>query len=179
MKKIFILMFLLSGLIYSNSLSKINSLEAKVSEKTFVNKNNKEKKYSFLMKYPDKVYKEMISPKLNAGEKSIYNGNKKKVYYPLLNDSFIEEIDSDENYILQAIKAIKEGKKTFVLEKNEIKEFNLDEDIKIMFSDYKSLDGLKFPHTIEIYENNRLMSQLVFSDVKINKNIDEKVFIIK
>lgn len=179
MRKILILFFMISGLVLGNSLSKINTLEARVSEKTFVNKSSREKVYKFQMKYPDKVYKEMISPKLNVGETYIYNGNSKKVYYPLLGQSFLESIDEDENYILQAIRAIKEGKKTYTLEKNEIKEFSLEQGITIKFLNYKRIDGLNFPTRVEIYENKRLISQLNFSDVKINKNINDNIFSLR
>lgn len=179
MKKVLIVFLMITSFIFSNSLSKINSIQAKVNEKTFVNKNTKEKIYTFQMKYPDKVYKEIISPKLNLGEKYIYNGKKKQVFYPLLGDSFIEDIDEDENYILQAIKAIKDGRKTFTLENNEIKNLDMGDGINITFSGYKNFDGINFPSQVEIFDGKRLVSQLFFSEIKINKTIDDKIFIIK
>jgi len=179
MKKILLSFLLITSFIYCNSLSKISSIQAKVSEQTFINKNSKEKIYTFQMKYPDKVYKEILAPKLNIGEKYIYNGKKKQVFYPLLGDSFIEEINDDENYILQAIKAIKDGRKTFTLENNEIKELNMGDGITIVFSAYKTYDTLSFPNKVEIFEGKRLVSQLLFSEIKINKVIDDKIFNIK
>ena len=125
MKKLLIMMIVINTFVFSNSLSKISSLTAKINEKTVVNKNKKEKSYSFSMKYPDKAYKEMLSPKINVGEKYVYNGKKKLVYYPLLKDKFIEDIDEEENYILQAIKEIKLGKKPMIIENSEVKELNL------------------------------------------------------
>lgn len=179
MKKILMAFLVITSFIYCNSLSKINSIQAKVTEQTFINKNNKEKVYTFQMKYPDKVYKEMLAPKINIGEKYIYNGKKKQVFYPLLGDSFIEEIDEDENYILQAIKAIKDGRKTFTLENNEIKTLDMGDGITITFSTYKTFDNLNFPSKVEVFDGKRLMSKLVFSEVKINKVIDDKIFNIK
>lgn len=179
MKKILIIMLVLGSYLFANSLSKIESMSAQVKENTIVNKNKKEKTYSFTMKYPDKVYKEMISPKINAGEKYIYNGTKKLVYYPLLKDKFIEEIDDNENYILQAIKAIKSGKSKMTLEKKEIKELKLDDGVRILFYDYKKIDGLNFPHKVEIYEGKSLYSTLVFSGVKLNQKVEDKIFNLK
>ncbi len=176
MKKLLIMMIVINTFVFSNSLSKISSLTAKINEKTVVNKNKKEKSYSFSMKYPDKAYKEMLSPKINVGEKYVYNGKKKLVYYPLLKDKFIEDIDEEENYILQAIKEIKLGKKPMIIENGEVKELNLGDGTRIVFYDYKKVDGVKFPHKIEVYENKTLYSTLLFSEVKINKNIDDKVF---
>lgn len=176
MKKLLILMMMINTFVFSNSLSKINNLTAKVNEKTIVNKNKKEKSYSFSMKYPDKAYKEMLSPKINVGEKYVYNGNKKLVYYPLLKNTFIEDIDEDENYILQAIKEIKLGKKSMKIENDEVKELNLGDGTRIVFYDYKKIDGVNFPHKVEVYEGKSLYSTLLFSEVKINKNIDDKVF---
>jgi len=179
MKKILMTFLVITSFIYCNSLSKINSIQAKVTEQTFINKNTKEKVYTFQMKYPDKVYKEMLSPKINIGEKYIYNGKKKQVFYPLLGDSFIEEIDEDENYILQAIKAIKDGRKTFTLENNEIKTLDMGDGITITFSAYKVFDNLNFPLKVEVFDGKRLVSKLVFSEIKINKVIDDKIFNIK
>jgi outer membrane lipoprotein-sorting protein len=178
--KRFLMLFLVMGtFVFGNSLSKINTLEAKVTEKTYINKNSKEKVYKFQMKYPDKVYKEMLSPKINLGETYTYNGNKKRVYYPMLKESFFETITEDENYILQAIKAIKQGNKNYTLEKKEIKEFDLGEGIKIVFLSYKKFDGVNFPTKVEVYENKRMISELLFSDVKINKNMADSIFNIK
>mgnify|MGYP003591228804 CR=1 FL=1 len=176
MKKLVILMMMINVFVFSNSLSKINSLTAKVNEKTIVNKNKKEKSYSFIMKYPDKAYKEMLSPKINVGEKYIYNGKKKMVYYPLLKNKFIEDIDEDENYILEAIKEIKLGRKSMKLENDEVKELNLGDGTRIVFYDYKKVDGINFPSKVEVYEGKNLYSTLVFSEVKINKNVDDEIF---
>ena len=98
------------------------------------------------------------------------------MYYPLLKDKFIEDIDEEENYILQAIKEIKLGKKPMIIENSEVKELNLGDGTRIVFYDYKKVDGVKFPHKIEVYEGKNLYSTLLFSEVKINKNIDDKVF---
>lgn len=179
MKRFLMLFLVMVTFVFANSLSKIDTLEAKVTEKTYVNKNSKEKVYKFQMKYPDKVFKEILSPKINFGETYTYNGNKKKVYYPMLKESFYETITEDENYILQAIKAIKQGNKNYTLEKKEIKEFDLGEGIKIIFLSYKKFDGLNFPTKVEIYENKRLISELSFNDVKINKNMSDSLFTIK
>lgn len=176
MKKLLMLMIIINTFVFSNSLSKINTLTAKVNEKTIINKNKKEKSYSFGMKYPDKAYKEMLSPKINAGEKYIYNGKKKLVYYPLLKDKFIEDIDENENYILQAIKEIKVGKKLMVIESDEVKELDLGDGTRIVFYDYQKIDGLNFPSKVEIYEGKNLYSTLLFSEVKINKSINDEVF---
>ena len=104
MKKLLIMMIVINTFVFSNSLSKISSLTAKINEKTVVNKNKKEKSYSFSMKYPDKAYKEMLSPKINVGEKYVYNGKKKLVYYPLLKDKFIDMNTSKVNQFKTEIK---------------------------------------------------------------------------
>lgn len=179
MKKIIIIFILLTLSIYCNSLSKVNTLQAKVVEKTYINKNTKEKSYIFQLKYPDKAYKEILSPKINAGEKYIYNGKKKQVYYPLLGDTFIEDVDNDENYILQGIKLIKDGRKNYTEENGEISIVDMGDGISLNFSNYKVVDNINFPHKVEIYEGKRLISQLEFSEVKVNKSLDDKQFIIK
>lgn len=176
MKKLVLLMIIVCNFTFSNSFDRINSLSAKISEKTVANKNIKEKAYIFQMKYPNKVYKEMISPKINLGEKYVYNGNKKSVYYPLLKESFKEEINADENYILQAIKVIKEGKNKLILVNNEVKEVKFGDGIKAVFSEYKNIDEMNFPFKVMIYQDEVLYSTLYFADVKINSPIDEKIF---
>ncbi|WP_068267929.1 hypothetical protein [Caviibacter abscessus] len=92
----------------------------------FVNKNfnavitettkNKVKEYK--IKYTqDKITLEVLKPDLNKGEIYTYFGNKKYIYYKLL-DQTVEQtltsVDSDIIFILKEIRSIKENKNVVI-----------------------------------------------------------------
>ncbi len=176
LKKIFLMMVILNVITFANSLSQINDFSAKVKETVIDNKNKKEKTYNLMIEYPWKAYKEMLLPQMNKGEKYIYNGDKKSIYYPLLKNTITEKVSSEDNYILQAIAEIKKGNKSIVLKDKEINSIVLSGGVKVVFSSYKKEGKLKFPSKVEIYQDGVLYSTLTFTDVKINKGINDSYF---
>lgn len=171
MKKIFIFYFLLSVFCFSKGFESINSLEAKVEEKTFINGQWKTKLYNFRMKYPNCVFKETLEPELNKGEKVLYKEGKKYIYYPIFDEVFDEEIDGEENYILSSIKLIKEKK-----EKEKIFELVLESGISLFFYDYVSYNDVYFPKKVEAYDQGEKISEIYFENVIINKKYEENDF---
>ena len=173
----YILFFLIFCLgIFSKSFESIETLNSIIREKTYINGQWRDKKYYISLVYPDKVYKEMLEPKLNLGEKIIYLENYKWVYYPIFDEIYKEKLDGEENYVLSAIKNIKEGigNKTYM--DNRIINLELNEEIKLIFEKYILIDDIEFPTEIQVYERNNLIALLYFDNVEINKSYNENLF---
>lgn len=172
MKKlsIFIFTLLLTISTFAAYFESVEKFSAEVSEETFYNKEKKLKKYKLKIEFPDKVYKEMLFPELNAGEKYLYNGNVKLTYYPILEETIEEEIDDDENAILRTLKDIKNDNEEIVkVEQNgKLEKMIYNDGYEVQFSKYKNINDLEFPQLIEIYENGYLVSRLSLSNLSIN-----------
>ncbi len=193
-KSILFLIMLIFGItITAQDFTNIKNFSATVSEKTIVNKKERKKSYVLFVKFPDKIYKEMISPEINKGEIYIYNGNKKTVYIPLLDQKSEKEADSDENYIIKVIKNLREvdiSKLKSGVVKNEdgiykintstllIEEAVYDDNI-VKFLNYDKISGNNFPKKVEVYENGSLVSQIEFTNIKVNDGIEDKKFKLK
>lgn len=173
MKKILVLFTALSFLVFSKSFESIESIKAKVNEKTFVNGQWKEKIYNLKIKYPDFVLKEVIEPELNFGEKILYKYEKKYMYYPIFDEIFEEELDGEENYILATIRLIKEQNEE---EDVNITELVLDSGIKLVFRDYKLYGDIYFPKRVEAYDMDEKISEIYFDDVALNEEYEESDF---
>ncbi|TDT69149.1 hypothetical protein EV215_1491 [Hypnocyclicus thermotrophus] len=172
MKKIISIMFIVFNVfIYGKELINIKSFKSFVEEETFIEKNVKIKKYNLIVEFPDKLYKEVIYPEINKGEKYIYNNNVKKTYYPLL-EQYIEEPIEEDN-ILDYINFIKND---FDIEENINIKVEYDNGYSILIRDVEEIGGIKFPKLIEIYEKNIIIKKIRFFDIEIDKNIDENLF---
>lgn len=177
MKRLLLLFIVIIN--YSFAFENIQSLEAIVKEKTSINGEKKEKLYSLKIEMPDKVLKEMILPKLNKGEKFLYTGEKKTVFYPLLEQIIEEEITDDENYILKAIKKIKEGKNNIKNSSGLVSSVKLDEQLTVKFYKYIENDGVNFPKIVKVFDGENLVSEIYFEKYIINKKFDKKEFSIE
>ncbi len=138
--------------------------------------SGEKKKYLINIEYPDKVMKEVLEPELNKGEKILYNGNKKWMYYPLFGEAFEEELDGEENYLLKTMKNIREGVGERVEVKGKIESLKLDEQITLTFKNYKKIGEEYFPLEILVKDKGILISVIKFEKVSINHNLEEKVF---
>ena len=189
----FIIMFCIAATLCAKDFSDIKSFKVNVKEKSIVNKREKKKEYELTVKFPDKVLKEMKSPEVNKGEIYVYNGDKKTVYIPLLNQKSEKTIDEDENYIIKIMKEIRavniENAKNGVVEnENGIYKVDIEkkvviealcDDNRIVFSNFENINSINFPKKVEVYEKKSLVSAVEFSDIKINENTPDTLFQIK
>lgn len=164
-----IIMLIMSFAVFSNGFEKINTFGSRVEEETLVNGQWRRKVYNLKITYPDKVIKEILEPELNKGEKILYLNEKKSIYYPIFDEVFEEELDGEENYILSALKSIKNNEGKTVEKEGQITELLLTEDNLLKFYDYVSIDGVEFPEYIEVYDKDTLFSKIKFVDIEINK----------
>jgi outer membrane lipoprotein-sorting protein len=156
---------------FAGYFENVNEFSAEVKEKSFYNKSKKEKRYLLKIEFPDKVYKEMFFPTLNAGEKYYYNGEKKLTYYPILEEIIEERIDEDENAILKTLRDIKKDNEKIVkIEKNgELEKIIYVDGYEVHFFQYTMIGNLNFPLEIKIYDNGYLITELTLENVKINE----------
>jgi outer membrane lipoprotein-sorting protein len=195
MKKILLMFFFISSItVVSADFSEINTFSINVKERSIINKREKKKEYMLLVKFPDKVYKEMKKPNINNGEIYVYNGNKKTIYIPALKQKNTKEIEEDENFIISVMKDIKNidysKSKNGIVETKDAKfkvdikskkviEVEYKDGIKVVFENYKAVSEYNFPFKVTIYDSGIFASQLEFTDVKINNNIKDEIFLLK
>lgn len=179
MIKIILCFFILTFSFFSKSFESIETLNSIVIEKTHINGQWREKKYYISLVYPDKVYKETLEPKLNLGEKTIYLGNYKWVYYPIFDEVYKEKLDGEENYILSALKSVKNetGKRTY--KDSKIYSLWLSDGIKLIFEAYSLINSVYFPQKIQVYDGKNLISLIEFKDTEINENYNKHIFDVK
>lgn len=141
MKKILILTICLSMFSFSKSFVDKN-FNAKVYEVNIINGVKKEKTYD--LNYTiEKAQIKVLAPKLNEGEIYTYTVNEKTSYYPLLKQTVVTKLDSDEQTIFSILLKIRENKKhlesfdgyKFEYSNDKIKVITKD-DLKIQFSNY-------------------------------------------
>jgi outer membrane lipoprotein-sorting protein len=184
MKKIILFIFLLGiNLFASNTenFQKIDTLKAIVEETSRINNKEKTKKYEILLMLPDKMVKTMIFPETNQGEVYLYNGEKKTIYYPLLEQVIDEKITEDENYTLKFIRDLKKGNANskdvkFITNNGQIGEILYKDGMKIKFLEFSNIDGINFPTDIVIFDRDMEISHLKLKDIKINIPVSEKDF---
>ncbi|BDU50496.1 hypothetical protein [Haliovirga abyssi] len=196
MKKFKIIILLIVGFTitvnsFANTFFDINSLKAIVTEKRYMNKKTKIKKYKLKIKMPDKVLEIMEYPKINMGELYLYNKNEKRVYYPMLEQTVNEKIKDEENYVLNIFKAfnkiskekeLKEeffiGKTKFILNKlkNKVLKIKYETGVSIVFYNYEKVGGKTFPKNIKIFDGNSLISEIYFKNTIINSKISDLEF---
>lgn len=193
-KLILIILFSFSSLNFSADFADINTFSVNVKEKSIINKKEKNKEYFLSVKFPDKIYKEMKKPEINKGELYIYNGNKKTIYIPALKQKSTKEIEEDENFIIKVMKDMrninfskakngmietKESKYKVDSAARKVTEAEYDDGTKVVFENYKNILGYNFPLKVIIYDNGAFVSQLEFSNVQINLNVNDEIFILK
>lgn len=195
MKKIILILLLsVAALSFSADFADINTFSVSVKERSVINKKEKNKEYLLSVKFPDKVYKEMKKPEINKGELYVYNGNKKTIYIPALKQKSTKDIEEDENFIIKVMKDMKNinysKAKNSIIETKESKykvdtaakkvlEAEYDDGTKVVFENYKIISGYNFPLKVMIYDSGVFVSQLDFSNVQINLNMNDEIFILK
>ncbi len=195
MKKIIGMFFLIGTItMFCADFSEINTFSLSVKERSVINKKEKKKEYILSVKFPDKVYKEMKKPDINKGELYVYNGNKKTIYIPALNQKSTKEIDEDENFVIKVMKDMKmidySKAKNGVINTKEAKfqvetaskkviSAEYEDGIKVVFENYTLVSGYNFPTKTTIYDTGAFVSQLEFSNIKINNIIKDEMFILK
>lgn len=183
MKKLLIVLFILvQGLIFGTgkSLSDIKTLKFDVEEKTNIKSKKKELTYKIDFILPNKIKKEVISPKLNKGEIYIYDysTNKKSVYLPMFDEIKENEIVDDENRIIKAInKIIEEEKKNKNFkQKYDAKlsqTLDIDKQISINILTYLEVEAYIFPETVEIKDSGTKIADVKISNLQINPKLVE------
>ena len=192
MKKIiFIISFILAVSIFGADFSTIDTFSLDAKERSIINKKEKKKEYSLKVKFPDKIYKEMKKPDINRGELYIYNGNKKSIYIPALKQKNTKDVEEEENYIIKVMKDIKninyskakngiveieDGKFKVDAAAKKVLEAEYEDETKVVFEKYSEISGYNFPVKVVIYDKGAFLSQLDFSNIKINKKIGNEVF---
>lgn len=195
MKKLIgIFFFISTAIIFGADFSTINTFSINVKERSVINKREKKKEYMLSVKFPDKVYKEMKKPNINSGELYIYNGNKKTIYIPALNQKSTKNIEEDENFVISVMKDMKsldysKSKNGLITTKNakfkldisgkRVIEAEYEDGVRVLFESYKTVSEYNFPSKITIYDSGVFVSQLDFENIKININIKDEMFILK
>ncbi|NLK62458.1 MAG: hypothetical protein GX287_03310 [Fusobacteria bacterium] len=189
-KNILILFFIMCITTIANDFNKIDTFNLTIKEKRVINNTEKEKIYSLKSILPNIIIQEIMSPKINKGEKHIYKDNEKTTYIPMFNQKNTEKYNDEEFYIIKLIKDMKninieecEGNICKINDKIikinpetlDIDEIIYSENEKIVFSNYEITEsGIIFPFLIQIYDGNNIISELVIEEAFINVEIDEK-----
>lgn len=185
MKKIYILSLLfvinIITLASTKTLSDIESFQFNVREMTVINGKNRTKDYSVKGVLPDLIKKVILFPEENKGEIYIYNKNKKIIYLPLFEQSYEEELDEEENYIIKVIRDIKEKeqkdtkfKKDFY--SGKIKELKYESGLKIVFERLEDINGYYFPVQITVYDGKSKISEVMLKEIIINPKFQSEEF---
>ncbi len=185
MKKIYLLtFFFIINIIVSASgktLSEIKSFQFNAREVTSINGKNRVKDYSVKAVLPDLIKKEIIFPEENKGEIYIYNKDKKIVYLPLFDQSYEEELDDEENYIIKVIKDIKEKEQIDSKFKRDfysgkVKEISYESGLRIVFEKLEDIKGYYFPVQITVYDGEFKISEIMLKEIVINPEYQDEEF---
>jgi len=112
----------------------------------------------------------VFGPFLNAKKESLkYIGKEKidsKEYFKIAMDLGGQQtnlfFDSASNLLYKSSTAMEQGGQSFKLEN--------------VFKNYKDVNGVKIPHTLETVANGQVMATLEFKTVKTNAKLDQKLF---
>ncbi len=187
MKKILLIVFLLILCTLSfaevKSISNIDSFKFDAREITILNGKKRIKEYHVIAVLPDKIRKEITFPEENKGEVYIYDGPTKIVYLPLFEQSYKEQLDNEENYIIKVLRDLKakelsdpQFKKNFY--SGNIKELQYNGGLTIKFEKLEKVSNYYFPVKIAVYDNGSLISEVMIKNVTINPTISEGAFTI-
>lgn len=170
MKKIVLVMFLMSILAFSKDFWELNSFSVNVSESTSSGKAK-----SYTMAYKSGTLKVTInSPSVNKGEIYTYSGSQKTIYYPSLKQTVTQNVDNDEANFLNIINKLKSvSGKTTVTNGNDKFVFSDSKLVSIetkeytaTFSGYTSSGGNTYPKTVRISENGKTKITFNLSNFK-------------
>ena len=181
MKKFVIsfLLIIINTYIFAN-FADIDTLRLKVVEKTRTQGREKVMSYDLVIKFPDLIYKEVLTPALNRGEKYIYKENKKIVYIPLLQQFEEYEMLEQENQIFNVIDDIKNihtrNIKYTLNDSGNIEKILYRSGNEIILDNYKDYEGIFFPSEMIVLENNAVLAELSFSDIEINMEVSNTLF---
>jgi len=185
MKKIIVSMLLCVLSIVSvaqmKTVSSIESFKFDAREVTIVNNKKRVKEYKVSAQLPDLIRKEITFPAENKGEVYLYKKDKKIVYLPLFEQSYEEDLDNEENYIIKVIKDLKEKEKADPVFKEDfyagrIKEISYENGLRIQFDKLDRISGYYFPVKIRVYDGNSLISEVVIKNVQVNIPLGKEEF---
>jgi outer membrane lipoprotein-sorting protein len=95
------------------------------------------------------------------------------VYLPLFEQSYEEELDDEENYIIKVIKDIKTKEQKDSKFKNDfysgkIKELEYESGLRIVFEKLENIKGYYFPVQITVYDGGSKLSEVILKKIVIN-----------
>lgn len=163
------------------TVSSIESFRFDAREITIVNNRKRIKEYKVVADLPDHIRKEITFPKENQGEVYIYKGDKKIVYLPLFEQSYEEQLDNEENYIIKVLKDLKEKEQADPQFKQDfyagkVTEISYENGLKINFDKLERVSGYYFPVKISVYDGGALISEVVIKNVIVNPSIGKDEF---
>ena len=185
MKKIIVTMLLcmlsLVSMAQIKTVSNIESFKFDAREITIVNNKKRIKEYKVAAKLPDLIRKEITFPKENQGEVYIYKKDKKIVYLPLFEQSYEEDLDNEENYIIKVIKDLKEKEEFDPVFKEDfyagrVSEISYENGLRIHFDKLDRISGYYFPVKISVYDGKSLISEVVIKNVQVNLPLGKEEF---
>lgn len=77
-------------------------------------------------------------------------------------ESFFVHLDQD-SYIIIKMDVIQN------MQGNEV-------EAEIFLSSYKEVDGIPFPHSMEMRANGQVFMEMIYDDIKLNEEVDETIF---
>ncbi len=167
------LVFLIASLMLMAVTNKnLKTVEVHVIEQTKKDNGKVQTEYDVSFKLPDKIKKVMTFPKINSGEIYVYVGDTKKTYLPIFNQVTVEKISKDD--VLSKISKDIILKMTGSLKGRE--SFFVDDHTEIRVTQKKQVDDFILPEKLQIYLDKALVSEIEFTNIKVNKVIDDKIF---
>ncbi|MEL6256470.1 MAG: hypothetical protein AAFR87_30990 [Bacteroidota bacterium] len=49
-------------------------------------------------------------------------------------------------------------------------------EAEIFLSNYKEVNGIPFPHSMEVRANGQAMMEMIFEEIKLDEEVDESLF---
>ena len=185
MKKIIVTMLLCMLSVISvaatKTVSSIESFKFDAREITIINNKKRIKEYKVVAKLPDLIRKEITFPVENKGEVYLYKKDKKVVYLPLFEQSYEEELDNEENYIIKVMKDLKEKEMRDPVFKEDfyagrVNEISYENGLRIHFDKLDRVGGYYFPTKISVYDGESLISEVVIKNAEINIPLGKEAF---
>lgn len=69
-------------------------------------------------------------------------------------------------------------KDNYLIQKSRttVSNMGMDMEVESFHKDYRDVDGIQFPHTLEIHSNGQLFQTIKLSDIELNKKIEDSLF---
>lgn len=113
----------------------------------------------------------------------LYNHKEKGYAVELVGE---DEVEGSPTYKLKVIPQEGNGEDFFmhldqdsyiIIKMDVIQEMQGQEvEAEIFLSNYKEVDGVPFPHSMEIRSNGQAMMEMIFENIKLNGEVDETLF---